>query len=332
MNREPTSAPRKPTPLRPFWRSSAQIVAVIAIAVVVAVILTFCARTPAGGDHGRMAGAGGPGGGGGGRRPPVTVGTSRAALGAIPITVQALGTVTPLANVSVNARVSGMLDRVTFREGERVRAGQLLAQIDPRPFQVTLDQVRAQLAHDQAVLQDARLDLTRYRTLQSQNSIAGQQVDTQAALVRQNEATVAADKAAVAAAQLNLSFTRITSPVAGVVGLRQIDPGNQIVANGETPIVVVARSIRSASSSPCRRTTSHGAVGGARDRRADLPSPLSTAPAAGAGARPARVARQLIDTTTGTVKARASFANPGGALFPNQFVNVSLLVKTLKTR
>ncbi len=302
-----------------------RVLAVVLIVLALGALLTWCARSPAGQAAHGSGGRGVPGGGG---RPPTTVGTASATLGAIPITVQALGTVTPLANVSVTARVAGMLDKVTFREGERVNAGQLLAQIDPRPFQAALDQARAQMAHDQAVLQQARLDLERYRTLQAENSIATQQVDAQAALARQSEATVAADKAAVDTARLNLSFTRITAPVSGLVGLRQIDPGNQIVANGSTPIVVVAKvdpisvvfslpqndiaAVRAAGGGVGLAVTALDSAGGqilARGRLASLDN--------------------LIDVTTGTVKARADFANPAGALYPNQFVNVSLLVRTL---
>ena len=205
----PTSRRRPPA-----WRTGAAVVIVVVAAILLAILLTYCAGHgggPTGAGGGGAAGAGGGGAGGSGGRPPITVGTSKASLGAIPIELSALGTVTPLANVNVNARVSGMLDSVAFQEGQMVRAGQLLAQIDPRPFQVALDQAQAQLMHDQALLRDAQLDLSRYRTLKAQDSIAAQQVDTQAALVSQYEATVSADRALVANARLNLSFARITA-------------------------------------------------------------------------------------------------------------------------
>ena len=317
--------PSSPAPSsRPWWRNAVAAGAVIALALVVAVCLTLCVRS---GDSGPGAGRGRGAGGG---RPPVTVATSQATLGSIPVTFTAIGTVTPLATVYVTARVSGMLDRIAFREGQMVKAGQLLAQIDPRPFQVALDQAQAQLARDQAVLANARLDLARYTTLRKQDSVAGQTVDTQAAQVGQDEATVRADQAAVANARLNLSFARITSPVSGRVGLRQIDAGNQITANAATPIAVVTQI------SPISVEFSLP--------QDDIPAVMRQAGAGrglpvtvldrGAGSAIAQGTLEtldnVIDTSTGTVRARAHFPNTNGALFPSQFVNVSLLVDTLR--
>jgi multidrug efflux system membrane fusion protein len=219
---------------------------------------------------------------------------------------------------------------VAFKEGQIVRRGQLLAQIDPRPFQVALDQARGTLLHDQALLTNAEVDLKRYSLLHAQDSISGQTYDTQAALVRQDEGTVATDRAAVANARLNLSFTRITAPVAGRIGLRQVDPGNLITANQATPFTVVTQLdpitvVFSAPESQIGPIAAHGAAGlpvTAYDR------------AGGAVLAQGTLATldNLIDPTTGTVKAKASFANPGGGLFPNQFVNVVLLVDTLKNQ
>jgi len=310
---------------RPRRRALVGAILVVLVALALALILSRCA-------HGGAAKKGGPGGGPGGR-PAITVGTAKAVAGAIPIEVSALGTVTPLATVSVNARVAGMLLTVNFREGQLVRKGQLLAQIDPRPFQVAVQQAQGQLLRDQALLTDAKLDLARYRTLKSQDSIAGQQVDTQAALVKQDEATVSSDHASVASAQLNLSFTRITAPVSGRVGLRQIDPGNQITANAATPIAVVTQinPISVVFSLP----------------EEDIPSVTRNAGPKGGGLPVTALDRaggtvlaqgvldtldNIIDTTTGTVKAKARFANAGGALFPNQFVNVTMLVDMLENQ
>jgi multidrug efflux system membrane fusion protein len=304
---------------------------VIATAAALAIALTFCAHQGSGPSAGH---GGGPGGGFGapGGRPTITVGVSKAVSGPLQIEVSALGTVTPLANINVNARVSGMLDSVAFREGQVVRSGQLLARIDPRPFQVALDQAQAQLAHDQALLRDAELDLKRYRTLASQDSISGQQVDTQTALVGQDQATIAADQAAVNNARLNLSFTRITAPISGRVGLRQIDPGNQITANGSTPIVVVTQVspisiIFSLPEGDIPAVTANARGG------AGLPvTALDRAGGAVLAHGVLSTLDNLIDTTTGTIKARAQFANSDGALFPNQFVNVTVLVNTLQNQ
>jgi len=299
-------------------RLAVQILTVIAIFVVLGLGLAYCAKSGPSGGGGR----GGPGG-----RPSVTVGVAKAVKGAIPIEISALGAVTSLATVNVNARVSGQLDSVAFREGQDVRKGQLLAQIDPRPFKVALQQVQAQWQRDQALLHAAQVDLARYQTLKSQDSIAGQTVDTQAALVKQDAATVAADQANVANARLNLSFTRITAPVSGKVGLRQIDPGNQIAANGATPITVVTQIdpitvVFSLPEADIPAVTKQGADGlqvTAYDRAGGMV--LATGRLASLD--------NLIDTTTGTIKAKAQFSNGGGALYPNQFVNVTLLVQTL---
>ena len=316
---------RATPPPRRFGRRTLQIAGVVVIAVVLGLVLTFCAKSGASG------GGGGRGGGPGGRgRPATTVGIATVVQGAIPITLSALGTVTPMTTVNVNARVSGMLDSVAFREGQSVAKGQLLAQIDPRPFQTALQLVQGQLRRDQALLQEAKLDLTRYRTLKSQDSIAGQTVDTQGALVKQDEATVSADQANVGAARLNLSFTRVTAPVAGKVGLRQIDPGNQIVANAATPIAVVTQidpitvvfSLPQEDIPAVNKPRGAGLAVTAYDRAGG--TVLATGTLA--------TLDNIIDTTTGTVKAKARFANSGGALFPNQFVNVILLVDTLRNQ
>jgi multidrug efflux system membrane fusion protein len=340
------SEPAPPTPRatgasRPRVRASrltVQIVLLLIVAIALAAILTFCAKkTPAGPVAGGPPGAGGAAGGrhrgaggagGAGGRPPITVGVAKAVSGPVPIEVSALGTVTPVATINVVPRVGGQLDRVLFREGQMVRKGQLLVQIDPRPFAVAVQQAKAQLLHDQALLQDARLDLTRYRTLNKEDSIAGQTVDTQAALVKQDEATVAADQANVANALLNLSFTRITAPVSGRVGLRQVDPGNQITANQSTPLAVVTQiepitvvySLPEVDIPSVQKQGGTGLAVTAYDRAG------GTALARGS----LLTLDNVVDTTTGTVKAKARFANAAGTLFPNQFVNVVMLVDTLK--
>jgi multidrug efflux system membrane fusion protein len=256
------------------------------------------------------------------------VGVATATLGDVPITVSALGTVTPVATVQIQARVSGQLERVAFKEGQRVRKGQTLAQIDPRPFQVALDQAEGQRLRDAALLDNARKDLSRYETLKAQDAISGQTYDTQAALVRQDEATVAADRAAVASARLNLGYARVTSPVDGVAGLRQVDAGNQITANQSTPFTVVTQvdpitvvfSVAESAIGPIARAGVAGLPVTVYDR------------AGGAILAQGKLLTldNLIDPTTGTVKAKAMFRNADLSLFPNQFVNVVLLVETLK--
>ncbi len=315
--------PRRRAP----WRTIIGIAVVILIAVALALGLRQCA---AGG--GKPGGPGGPGGGrgGAGGRPSITVGVAKATLGDIPITLNALGTVTPAATVNVVPRVSGMLVQVNFKEGQMVRKGQQLALVDPRPFQVALDQARGQQLRDQALLDNARTDLKRYQTLKAQDSIAGQQVDTQASLVRQYEAAVVSDKGAVGAAQLNLSFARITAPVSGRVGLRQVDAGNQIVANSATPITVVAQvdPIDVVFSVPEDQIPAISQAAGPTGGGLTVTTYDRTGGTVLAQGTLSTI-DNVVDVNTGTVKAKARFANPNGALFANQFVNITLLITTL---
>jgi multidrug efflux system membrane fusion protein len=172
---------------------------------------------------------------------PTPVATIAVRQGDFDVYLNALGTVTARGTVTVRSRVDGQLLRVLFDEGQVVKAGQLLAEIDPRPFEVQLAQMNGQLARDQALLTNARVDLERYQTLLAQDSIAKQQVDTQASLVRQYEAAIASDKGQVDSAKLQLSFTRIVAPISGRLGLRQVDSGNMIHANDNSGIVVITQ-------------------------------------------------------------------------------------------
>ncbi len=250
--------------------------------------------------------------------------------GDIDITLAALGTVTARNTVTVKPRVDGQLVRINFREGERVKAGEVLAEIDSRPFQAQLDQVSGQLARDQALLANARLDLERYRGLLAKDSIAKQQVDVQEAQVRQYEGVVKADQALVDSAQLQLSFTKVTAPLAGRLGLRQVDVGNMVRSSDAAGLVVITQTqpinvlftIPSDNLSPVvsrlRAGESLTVEAFERDGKAKLASGhLQTVD-------------NQIDTATGTVKLKAEFANADDRLFPNQFVNVRLRVETRK--
>jgi multidrug efflux system membrane fusion protein len=271
--------------------------------------------TPAGGP------AGGRGGrfGGGGPTPVVPALVRKAA---IDVRLTALGTVTPRNSVVVRTRVDGPLLRVLFKEGEIVKKGQLLAEIDPAPLKAALDQVEGQLARDQALLQNAFVDLDRYKGLMATESIPKQQYDTQQATVRQYQGTVLTDRAQVEAARLQLSYTRIVSPLTGQVGLRQIDPGNIVKAGDANGLVSVTQMdpITVVASIP------ENQVAALRSRMRDeavVPveawdSSLKTRLAAGK----LLSTDNQIDSATGTLKLKAEFPNPEGVLFPNQFVNV----------
>ncbi len=261
---------------------------------------------------------------------PVPVMAAAAEKGDIAISLNALGTVTPLANVTVKTQIAGQLTEVAFQEGQRVKAGDFLAQVDPRPYQLSLTQYQGQLQRDQALLKDAEVNLARYRTLIAQDSIARQTLDTQDALVEQYRGTVETDKALVDTAKLNLIYCHITAPVGGRVGLRQVDPGNYVQNSDSNGLVVITQlqpitvlfTVPEDNLPAVMKRLKEGGV---------LPVAASdrTQTAKLASGRLVTVDNQ-IDTTTGTIKMRAQFDNADEALFPNQFVNVQLLVDTLK--
>jgi multidrug efflux system membrane fusion protein len=285
----------------------------------------------------KPGGTGGPGGRPGGRPPagamasmavPVRIAT--ATQQDIDIYLKSLGTVTAYNTVTVRSRVSGELVEVAFQEGQRVKAGDLLAQVDPRAFQVALDQARGTQMQNLAQLENARRDLQRYQALFKQDSIAKQQVDTQAALVRQYEGTVKSDQANVDNARLQLDYARITAPISGRLGLRQVDRGN-LVSSSDTNGLVVITQTQPISVVFTLPETQLPEV------RTEIAAGKTLAVDAYDRADTRRIATgQLetldnqIDVTTGTLKLKARFENADDALFPNQFVNVRLHVLTRK--
>ncbi len=269
-------------------------------------------------------------GGRGAKSGPMPVAVATAQKGDIKITVDALGTVTPLATVTLRSQIAGKLEQVNFQEGQIVKAGDVVAQVDPRPYQLAVTQAEGQLQRDQAIYEGAVRDLKRYTKLVAEDSIARLQMDTQQTLVDQYKGIVETDTAQLGTARLNLDYTRITAPVTGRIGLRQVDIGNYVQvgdANGiailtQTQPISVVFSLPEDNLQAIMNRMSSGATLPvyAFDRSQTTQLAEGTL---------SNVDNQ-IDVTTGTVKMRAQFDNTDNKLFPNQFVNVRLLVDTLK--
>lgn len=262
--------------------------------------------------------------------PPQPVGVATATSGNMPVILNALGTVTPFNTVTVMTQINGQLMSVGFKEGQMVEKGQFLAQIDPRPYQVALEQAEGQLAHDTALLHQAQSDLARYEKLKAQNSIAAQQVSDQQFLVQQYQGNLKTDQAAVDSAKLNLAYCHITAPITGRAGLLQVDPGNYVQTSNTNGIVVITQldPISVIFSLPQNDIAAVTAAIEAGPPLAVTLYDSSNTVLLATGTLSAM--DNQINVSTGTVELRASFANPKNALFPNQFVNVDLLVKTLK--
>jgi len=288
-----------------------------------------------GGRHGGRGGGGGGGGGRGGgpfsfRSQTTTVGTAKAATADLPVQTEALGTVTPAATVTVIPQVSGTITQILFQEGQKVSRGQALAIIDPRPYRAALLQAQGNLVRDRAQLDNARLVLKRYDTLIAQDSIARQDRDTQAATVHQLEGTVMTDQGAVQAAEVNLGFTRIVSPVSGRIGLRVVDIGNYVSSGSTSGIAVVTTlqpidvefAIPQQQAPAIEKRIAQGAQIPALALDSTRTQTLDTGKFS--------TLNNQVDTTTGTIKGKARFPNAGTQLFPSQFVNVRLTIDTVK--
>ena len=260
---------------------------------------------------------------------PIPVAAAPVTVGNIDIYLDALGTVTPVYTVTVASRVAGELTEVRYKEGQIVKKNQLLAVIDPRPYEAALTQSQGQLARDDAALKNARIDLERYQNSFKEHAIPQQQLATQQAMVDQDEGTLKLDQGNLAAAQVNVDYTRIVSPIDGRVGLRTVDPGNIVPANGATGIAVITQ---------LQPITVIFTI--AEDSLGDVTEQMATGRTLAVKALDRSKQKELaegtlltvdnqINTTTGTVRARATFPNTHNELFPNQFVNARLLVKTL---
>ena len=329
-----------------FRRYRAIIIVVVLFTVVVLLVLRHHKQQqalaamegggPGGRGRGGMAAMGGTNGGGGrgrggagGPNSAVAVTVANVASGDIEVRIPALGTITPLATVTVRPQVSGILTKVGFQEGQLVKAGQFLAEIDPRPYQAALEQARGNLRKDQALLTDAKLDLQRFEELIKEDSVAQQQLDTQRALVDQYGGQLESDQAAVRTAQINLDYTHINSPVSGRVGLRQVDQGNYVTPGDTNGLVVVTELQPISAIFAIPEDNVNALMDQLTAGKALIAEAYDRGNSTKVGVGQVKAVDSQIDTTTGTIKLRALFGNEDGRLFPNQFVNIQLVVNTM---
>ena len=274
-----------------------------------------------------QAGPGFPGRRGGGPMPVVAAAVAKSDLD---ITMDGLGTVASLATVTVKTQIAGTIQQIAFKEGQMVKQGDFLLQIDPRPYQQQFDQYSGQLLRDKALLKQAEIDLARYKTLLSEDSIAAQTVDTQDSLVQQLKGTVLTDEAQVGTAKLNLTYCHIVAPVSGRAGLRMVDLGNYVTPSDANGLVVITQVQPISVTFPLSEDRLPAVL-----KQVNAGSSLKATAFDKASNTQLAVGKldsidSQIDTTTGTIKMRALFANDPQIMFPNQFVNVVLLVETLK--
>ncbi len=307
--------------LRPWLITAA------AFAGVVLLVIWLSAAKSTGAPDGKVRGR--PGMGPPGAAAGMTVSVAKVQRSDLDVHYHALGTVTAFSTVNVKPRVNGELVKVLFTEGQEVKAGDLLAVVDPRPYKAALAQAEGTLQQNQAQLKNAQIDLDRYKALYAEDSIAKQTLDTQAALLNQYQGTLKTNQGQVDDAKLNLAFTEVRAPISGRLGLRQVDVGNLVTSSDTTPLVVITqvKPIAVVFSLPQQQLGTVAAQLGqakaspveALDRNKDVT--LATGELV--------TLDNQIDTTTGTVKLKAKFENADRSLFPNQFVNVRLLAETL---
>ena len=321
--------PEAPSPGKPKARGLIWAVLLLVVAAV-AGYAVYRAGAPA--IAPRKQGGGGSGGGGRGRGSAadiVPVVAQTVGRSSIPVYVNGLGNVSPYYAVTIKSRVDGQLMAVHFKEGDVVQAGQLLIEIDPRPFQVMLEQAEAALAHDQALLANARIDLERYTQLVKTDAIPSQQLDTQKALVAQYQATIQQDQANIDNAKLQLTYSKITAPIAGMLGLRLVDPGNIVHASDANGMVTITQlqpitvlfTIPEDNLPQVVQKLRAGVKLPVEAYNRDMSKRLATGTLL--------TSDNQIDATTGTAKLKAIFENKDNTLFPQQFVNIRVLVDTL---